>query len=385
MITLLPVLLVFYEVTTYLSTDMYLPALPQLMHDLDTTHHLAQLTITTWFFGTASMQLILGPISDYYGRRPVLLLGGVMFVIATIICATTHTIILLLAARFFQGCAVCSVVVAGYATVHELYKHKQAIQILALMSSITILAPTFGPLIGGLVLHIAHWRVIFWILAIWAIIALLLLCKYMPETNSTTKTPFSMPILLNNYHAILFNNIFLSHTLVLCLLFSGFIVWLSAAPFLIIDTFHYTPLMFGIFQAIVFSGYILGARCVKYGLEHIGSKQLIKVGVCVALSGALLAFLLAHSLMGFILAFTLYATGSALAFGSLNRTAIAACDEPMGLRIAVFSTLMSLTAALTSAGISTFYNGKIMPLGAIIFVTTFLAAIIHYTNLRWHP
>ncbi|MFN7097907.1 MAG: MFS transporter, partial [Gammaproteobacteria bacterium] len=140
-----PILLALYEVVTYLSNDMYLPALPQLANDLHTTNALAQLSLTTWFLGAASMQLILGPISDRYGRKPVLLIGGIFFVIATLICAMTPDMTTMLIARFFQGCAVCSVTVAGYATIHELYDQKAAMKALALMGSITVLAPAFGP------------------------------------------------------------------------------------------------------------------------------------------------------------------------------------------------------------------------------------------------
>ena len=374
--TILPFLLVFYEITTYLSTDMYLPALPQMMHDLNTTHYLAQLTLTTWFFGAASMQLILGPIADHYGRRPVLFCGGLMFIIAIITCALTHSITLFLIARFFQGCAVCSVVVAAYATVHELYEHKQAMYILALMGSMIVLAPSFGPLVGGLILHVAHWRYIFWLLAIWASTALLILFKYMPETNPNKKNIFNMRLLLKNYSAILTNKTFITHTLILCFVFSELIVWLTAGPFLIIDTFHYSPFMFGVFQAIVFGGNMLAARFVKYGIERIGSNQLITVGVFITLAASVLACLVSHFLIGFILAFTLYCIGSGLSYGPLNRTAIAACHQPMGLRMAVLSTLLSIAAVIASVSITAFYNGKIISLGIVILVLASCACVI---------
>jgi len=91
-----PLLLVLYEIATYLTNDAYLPALPNIVSDLATTNYLAQLTLTAWFLGSASLQLILGPISDYYGRRPVLLTGGIVFIISTIICTLTNNINILL-------------------------------------------------------------------------------------------------------------------------------------------------------------------------------------------------------------------------------------------------------------------------------------------------
>lgn len=380
MLTILPFLLVFYEVATYLSIDMYVPALPQLTNDFGTTHSLAQLTVTVWFFGTASMQLILGPISDRYGRRPVLLLGGVIFVIASWICAITHSMTWLLFARFFQGCAVCSVAVAGYATIHELYDHKQAMKTLALMGSITILAPAFGPLVGGLVIHFANWRMIFWILTIWSIIALLALFKYMPESSPTQKQLFKISQLLKDYRAIILNKVFITHTALFCLIFTGIIAWLAVGPFLIINTFHYSPVMFGVFQLVIFGGYMVGNRSIKYALEYFGADQLIHLAVWIGLVGAVLAFLLSHFLIGFIAGFTLYALSSGLAFGPLNRTAVGACQEPMGLRMAVFSSLMSITGVLASIAGSALYNGKLAPVATFLLITALITFLLQCIN-----
>ena len=376
MITILPFLLVFYEVITYLSTDMYLPALPQMMRELGSTPHLAQLTVTAWFFGSASLSLLLGPIADRYGRRFLLLFGGCVFVVSTLFCATTQTITLLFIARFFQGCAACSVFVAAYATVHELYEHKKAIHVLAFMGSVTILAPTLGPLLGGLLLELGNWRMLFWILAILAVIVLLLLFQYMPETNPNKKNEFNWLELLKNYHRILCNKTFITHSLIIYLTFTNLIVWLTASPFLIIDRYHYSPLMFGAFQVIVFGGYMLGTRFVKYGLDRFGAAQLIKIAVLIELCGAVLVFLLSSFLMGFILSFTLYAIGAGLASGPLNRKAIEACKEPMGLRIAVLSTLMSFAGTSASIGISTFQSGNASSLATILLALTALAFLL---------
>src|ERR1700722_8603518 len=94
-LVLFPFILVFYEIIHYLANDMYLPALPILAKELKISTHVAQMTITTWFLGAASMHLILGPLSDRIGRRPVLLSGGILFIVSTFYCAMTSDI------RFF--------------------------------------------------------------------------------------------------------------------------------------------------------------------------------------------------------------------------------------------------------------------------------------------
>src|SRR5262245_26554719 len=116
---LFPLLLVLYEISMYLSNDMYLPALPDMMKELDLSIQQAQLTLTTWFVRTASLPLVMGVVSDRYGRRSVLLCGGVIYILMSIVCAMTTNVHTLLIARFIQGATVPSMMVAGYACIHE--------------------------------------------------------------------------------------------------------------------------------------------------------------------------------------------------------------------------------------------------------------------------
>jgi MFS family permease len=125
---LFPIALVIYEMLAYLTNDMYLPALPQISHDLAIHQHAAQLTLTAWFFGFASSSIILGPLSDRWGRRPILFIYGFIFLLATAVCALTSNIVIFLIARFFQGSVVCSITTAGYSSIHESYNTSDAIK-----------------------------------------------------------------------------------------------------------------------------------------------------------------------------------------------------------------------------------------------------------------
>lgn len=383
-LVIFPFLLVFYEITTWLSNDMYLPALPQIMSDLNTSHGLVQLTLTTWFLGLGTMQPILGPVSDRYGRRPILLWGGLVFVISTIVCALSSNIHVLLVARFIQGVATCSVTIAGYASIHELYDQRQAIQTLALMGSITILAPAFGPLIGGFLLKFTSWRTVFWILAAWAIIALALLFKLMPESHPDGKNyPIQLSSLLKTYASIVRNWQFTANTLIACLVVSGMISWVAAGPFLVINTFGYSGIMYGIFQVLVFGCYILGMRFVKYLIERISIDRLINTGLFIALLGGLIAILLIFwlpdFLVGFILSMMIYSFGTSLVFAPIQRIIVESCtDQPMGSRMAVFSTTISIFGVLGTYAISALYDGTLMPLAYLIVFIASAACI-----LRW--
>jgi len=305
-----PIILVFYEIATYLSNDMYLPALPEMMRDLSLSTQQAQLTLTTWFIGSATLPLILGVISDRCGRRPVILIGGIIYVISTIACALATNPQQLLIARFIEGAAIPSMMVAGYACVHELFNRKEAIRILALMGSITVLAPALGPLLGSIILYFSSWRGIFWVIAIWAAITVTLLFYWMPETHTPEKRkPIHLKTLFRQYGLVISNKQFMMLLFVQGLIFTGFISFLSASSLLIVESFAYSPIAYGLMQAVIFSAFVIGNYWVKRLLDTVSVKRLIWSGLSITFFGGVLLFsfslLFPQSLYLFVIAITI--------------------------------------------------------------------------------
>lgn len=382
-LVIFPYILIFYVIITYLSNDLYLPALTNLMQDFNSTPALAQLTLTAWFLGSASTQLVMGPLSDHFGRRPILLSGALLFILATIACAATDSISLFLIARYIQGSAVCSLIVAGYATVHELYDTQKAIHVLALMGSVGILAPAFGPLLGGFILQIANWRALFWILAVGAILAAFLLLQWMPESNPKDKRmSFGFKHIFVSYYRIIKNKNFMLSTIVLCLIYSGLIAWLTMGPLLITEVWHYSSITFGIFQALIFTAFIGGNMLVKRIMAVVGLEKIIFTGLLITLFSSLLAFLgcylFPQYIVFLILALTIFAGGAALQYGILQRIAIETSQEPMGLRMAIFSSCLGIAGVLASAVSSFLYNNTSLVLGWFLLLVAIMAMVLNY-------
>src|SRR3990167_11015180 len=374
-----PVLLALYEIATYLSNDAYLPALPNITRDLFTTNHLVQLTLTTWFMGSASMQLFLGPISDRIGRRPVLLFGGLVFIFVTIGCAITSNIYTMLILRFIQGVTITSMIVAGYATIHELFDRDKAIHTLSMMASITVLAPSFGPLFGALILQFGTWRMIFAILAGWACIIIATLFFKMPETNPHADEKIRFQTIMRQYKNIFCNKSFLIFLLTSRCLFAAMIAWIAAGPFLLIDHFHYGTIGFGIAQVFIFGSYIVFTRSVKYLMTKLKLKNITIIGIVIAMIGACYALttslIFSESPWNMIIAMMLIAGGSGLVFPVVERLGIESSQEPMGSKVAISSLLMGLSCMVGSALISGFYHDTLFSL-SIILVSLCLAAVI---------
>ena len=378
-----PYLLVFYEITNYLANDMYLPALPSIAKDLNISANYAQMTLTAWFLGAASMQLIFGPISDRIGRRPVLLGGGLLFIIATLVCSFTSNINVLLVARFLQGCAVCTIGTAGYSSIHECFDQRKAIHILAIMGSITVLAPAFGPLAGSLVLQWFSWRWIFGILAIWAMTGWFFLWLWMPESNPIDQQhPLDWRLIYQNYVSILLNSRFVFNTLIFCFTFLGMIAWIAAGPFLVIDKFKSSTLIFGVFQAMIFGSLIIGSQTVKYLLDKIGVNKIINLGLTLSLIGSVIALVSAtlfpQFIWGLVISLMIFTFGSSLAFSPSHRIAIEACAEPMGARMAIFSSLMSLFGFIGGLLVSITYSGTLLWIASLLCIVSLAAWLCRF-------
>lgn len=376
---LFPIALVFYEVATYLANDMYLPSLPTLISDFQSSEGIAQDTLSAWFLGAASMQLLVGPLSDRFGRKRTLLIAGAFFVFSNLLCAVTHQVTTFLIARFIQGSAVCSVVVAGYAAVHEYYYSKVAVKLIAIMGSVTILAPAFGPLLGAIIIELSHWRYIFYLLAFWAFIALSVLFIVMPETNPN-RVALQFKGVLTDYISITQNKTFIRYALPFCLVFMSIICWLVESTFLIIETFNYSVTVYGVIQLIVFSGFILGAQITGYLIQKKTIHEVVQLGIRIAflsilaLLGGAILFPRALWLCTFFM--TVLTFGCAVISSPLQRGAIEACKEPMGRRMAIFSFYMSIFGVIAVFLVRFFKGDSILKLSLPIAFGVILAFFI---------
>lgn len=386
-----PLLLVLYEIALYLSMDAYLPALPTIRDDLGLTTREAHLTLTMWFFGSASLQLFLGPLSDRFGRRPVLLLGGILFIIATLGCTVASTIDVVLVCRYAQGASVTTMIVAGFSTVHKLFSQKRAIYTVAVMNSVTILAPAFGPFFGTLILYAGSWRLIFYVLVLWAGVALVFLYFKMPETVKSTDKVASFKKVFHDYRSILANRNFVLYTLTSGCLFASMIAWLTAAPFLLIDTYAMSEMAYSFAQVFVFGGFVLGTRSMKLLLHHLPIPTVVRIGLYLALGGGLCfvgaGLLFPGDVTMAIATMTLLAFGTGIGLPIFGRIAVESSRVPMGSRVAVYSFSIGLCCTIGSAIVSGLFDHKavatLLPGGTMVVLAGILLGLGIVANICW--
>lgn len=371
-------LFVLYEITVYLSNDMYLPAMPAIALDLGLTQDQIQSTLTFWFLGSGSLQLLMGPMSDSYGRKPIISIGGALFVISSAICALTSSLPIMLAARFVQGSSICFIVLAGYAAIQESFSTKEAIKWLALLGSITILAPALGPLGGAIMVEFISWRYIFWLFVALGLISFVSVLIIMPETN-TNPHPLHLRTIGRDFVKIITNKDFMLPCLGYCLLVGIFFFWMFESPFIIIEQLRYSKLFYGLAQTVIFSVFFVGAKVTDWWLTRNSLKSLINTGLAITMVGVLALLLTSMGWNNIYLAIAcmvLISFGSSMLFGPVNRLTIEASKQPMGRRIGVFSTTIGLCGALCGWIITIVDGQNLQILSVLVTICAVLSVVL---------
>lgn len=353
-----PFFLLIYEFFAYLSNDMYLPALLLIENDFATTTHLVQMSIVMWYAGLAIPQLYVGSLSDRFGRRIVLLVGGLIFLLATVGCALSTTIYFFLFCRFFEGAGICSLLVSGYSSIHESFDDAKAIRIISWMSCIVVLAPMLGPLSGSYFLLFFSWRSIFWMIFLCSLTAIGALFFIMPETNTNPCYKKQR----NTYLKLLCHRQFVMSALTIGLLITVMIAWITASPFLLMQEAGLTIVAFGWAQIPIFASYGMATRLVGPLHERYGSRKLLKLGFAIILS-AIFFLVLGHEYASsywyeFILPISLYAIGFGFISAPLNRIVFTSTEEKKGAVTGMFYLIeMGVASLITlSLGFLSFYS-----------------------------
>ncbi len=277
-----------------LALNMFMPSIPGLVTDLNTTAGMAQLTLTLYLIGTAVSQLVYGPLSDRFGRRPILLGGLVIFIFATIVCAYAPTIEILVAARLLQSFGGAAGMVLSRAIIRDLHEERAAASVIGYITMAWALAPMVAPVIGGYLDQYYSWRASFWLLTALGLFALALAALLLPETNQTTGAK-SGESRLSAYQRLFTNKRFIGLVATLSFSTAVFFSFLGGAPFLTINYLGLTTLDYGTWYIIISLGYVAGNFIAGRMSQKLGTNTMIVGGMVISIAGATLAFVAAMS------------------------------------------------------------------------------------------
>jgi len=294
---LLAVLVVALTSLGPLSTDFYLPSLPAIARALETDSAGVQLTLSVYLLGFGAGQLLLGPLSDRYGRRPVMLWGMAVFVLSSAACALASSLEALVVARLLQALGACAGPVLGRAVVRDVYGPQDSARMLSHVSTATALAPLLAPIFGGWLTAGFGWRATFVVLTLYGIVLMLMVWRLLQETNAHPDAQAMQPArMLANYRTLLADPGYRSALLIGCGAFASLFAFISGSPFRLYRAVRQcrrcrSGLAFGVNVTGFMLGTVMSARLSR----RLGPARLIRVGVLAggACGGALAALALA--------------------------------------------------------------------------------------------
>ena len=244
-----------------LSIDLYLPALPQVARDLQVTPGAAALTLTACTLGLGTGQLILGPVSDRWGRRVPLLAGVALFTLLSLVCAVAQTMPLLVTARFGQAVGGSAGIVLARAIARDVQSGPALVRLFSLMFAINGLAPVVAPLLGGQLLRVGSWRLTFVTLALLGALTFAVVWRVVPESLPVARRQHGgLKQATRAYRSLLADRRFVALVLTGAFAFATLFAYISAAPFVLQDHYGFSAQLFSAVFAANAVGLVLGTR-----------------------------------------------------------------------------------------------------------------------------
>ena len=360
-----------------MCSDIYLPSLPDIAKSFQADPSLVQLSLTTSLLGLSLGQVIIGPLSDAYGRKGPLLVSLLIFTLTSFLCARSQDVYQLVAYRFFQGLAASGGVVLSRSIACDKFKGAALAQFMALLMTINSIAPILGPILGSFIVTFATWEYIFYFLTAWGLALTVLSLLAVPESHFPEAKDKHVLKAIGGMLSELTNLRFLAFVVSLSFVMGGFFSYLSASPFVFQVIYGYSPLQFS-----------LGFRSIA-----------AFISLCALIAGRLVRRMGEVAVVYYAYAFMAVAAGVILAcayfepkssiiiyialmifcgmMGAVNTAGFSIVMESRrggaGAASGIFGVMTFVFGALTSPLMGIMGEHSMIPLGISIFACTILA------------
>ncbi|WP_317202908.1 MFS transporter [Janthinobacterium sp.] len=332
-----------YELNIYLSNDMIMPAMLIIIDEFKAEQKFIPLSLSLYLLGGSSMQIFLGPLADYIGKRKLILTGNALFLLATLMVPFSTSIEQFLITRFFQGMGCCFVFV-GYAMIHELFDDIEAVKLSSILSSTTILAPLAGPIIGSAIINRLDWKYVFFMSGALGLISLIGLFKFMPK-NEVTLRFLDLGAIRRSYAKIFSNRRFMFGIFTAGLATAPLTAWIGFSPIFVMQDMRASYDTYIILQCTILSGFVLSSIAIQKLKNDFPLVHLLRMGGLIAAAGMLGAGAGRHYIDVFAACMFVYSIGFGLFNGALIRCSLTSSKESLTLTSAAMSLLYCIYLA----------------------------------------
>ncbi|SDD18824.1 MFS transporter, DHA1 family, bicyclomycin/chloramphenicol resistance protein [Paracoccus isoporae] len=375
------------------AIDMYLPALPEVARDLATTEAAAAQTLTAYFIVFGIAQMIYGPMADAVGRKPPLIIGVAIFLLATIGAALAPTIGWLIVARGVQGLGAATLMAVPRAVIRDLATGPAAAKMMAAIMIVISVSPMLAPLTGSLVMAWGGWREIFAVLAVAALLSLALIVLVLPETlPAAQRQPVRLARMLSGARRLLTDKRFMGLTMIGGFGMSSFFVFLSTASFVYTSQYGLNPTEFSLAFAVNAIGFFTASQFAGRLAQRFGMERVISLAIIGFAGLASVVSLLVWS--GFdslpVVIAGLFVANACL--GLVMPTAMVMSLDPhpdiAGLASSLGGTIQMLTGGVMIAVVGPFMDNTaatMVPAIALCALLAWAAAVASLPRLRFGP
>lgn len=373
-----------------ISTDLYLPSLPAIGVALGADHGQVQLTLSVFLAGFAVSQLACGPLSDRFGRRPVILGGLVIYLAASLACAAAASIEMLIFARFCQAVGACVGPVLGRAAVRDIYGRERAARMLSYMGMVMALAPAFGPILGGFLEVGFGWRANFLVVSAVALVILVATLVTLPETNQWKSPDATQPgRIIGNYRALLRHRSYVGYVLIVACTYSGIFSFISGSSFVLIGLLGLSPLVYGFCFAAIVVGYMVGAFGSGRFTVLIGLERMVQIGTAIQVAGGLAGVALYAAgivnVASIIIPVAIFMVGTGLAMPNAQAGAIGPFPRMAGAASALLGFCQMGLAALVGIAVGHGSGESALTMMAAIALVALGGALAYWLVVRPAP
>ena len=383
-------LLGFVSALSSVTLDPFLAALPRIVSEFGATVGSVQLTVTSFFVGLACGQLFYGPFSDHYGRRPLLLGGLAVCLVATIFCAVAGSVEALVAGRFFQALGVSSASVLCRSVVRDLNAWDEAAQKLAVMWVIFGLSPVFGPLLGAFLMNTWGWPSIFWYMVAAMTPLLLVMWIGLPETAPYPRAPSPRPLsYIRNFVFLLGQRHFIVYLFLILCIQTAIFSFVTNSSFVLITALGFSPAEFGLIFGTIMLGHVAGAAVGARIVRRRGINATIRLGGMIAFAAGVVLLVVAWMGINQVLAitiplfFVLY--GSSLIVPHAMAAAMSPYPEMAGAASSLAGIAQLLGGAVISFVLGAVFDGTSRPLATAIALSGLAVVLVYELLVRRLP
>jgi DHA1 family bicyclomycin/chloramphenicol resistance-like MFS transporter len=369
-----------------MAIDFYLPSFPTLARVFGTDVDHVQMSLASYFAGTALGQLVYGPLADRFGRRKPLLAGLVLFTLASLACALAQSLEWLIVARFVQALGGCAGMVISRAVVRDLCDPLASAKVFSKLMLVMGVAPILAPLGGGLLLQLFGWQSIFLALVLFSVLCLLAVLLWLPETRSAQFPIQPLRGAAGRYLVLLRDRLLIGYGLTGGVAMAGMFAYISGSPFVFIDLYGVPAEHYGWLFGANAAGFILTAQLNGWLLRHHGPGYWLKrtVWIYCAATLALLAVAMARPAELWPLLIPLFISTASLSCVLPNATACAMAGQGAhaGSASALIGSLQFTVAAGASGLVGALHDGTARPMAMVIAVCGIITVTLAVLTAR---